>query len=844
MYIIKRFLRCLRDTAIVSCTLGIVSGCSDESWWVNNNTGQLALEIEVDNTFRYPDGAMVGGVAFIKPEVKDVSLAMRSVIGDFSHVWPSFDDFPQDDLYFVGTYHLEAFYGAGQEGFDMPYYETNLNVDILTSETTNRKLTLTPVSSADRVNFGSELTDYLTSVTAYLHSDDGDYFKVIPGETRMLYLLPGPTSLSLDLVMPDGKHTAFIAGRVEDAVSGVYYEYDISLDSSGDVPVVICKVNGKETRTALDDGFLAAAPPSVEAIGWNPGETYVLPEGEIPDENVSAHVTSSRQLSHLILTVSSPCLNSIGVPRRCDLLSLDANTAEILTANGLKISATETGMDVDFTDFLGSLVFLTESQALSTFSLFAEDESGRVSTPLTLTVMTTPMEIEIVSVPPVMVGAGFAEIEVTTEADDFASHVDVELCGADGKWAPTEIVSVTPKEKGRFTIRFVIPEGNADVSARILYCQEVRAEVSLSRYMPDFTLEADPFATFCSVRVNAGDPAYIAPIVRGLDIYINGKRANVLSRDTDRRVIVITNLTPSTTYSLTSTMMGNPSKDDFTPALKFTTETTPALPNTEFEHRKEGPSYESMPSGGRYSQTTVPIFNWQNSHTFETQVPREWANNNAKTFSRRSASHNTWYMQPAVFSELSDNDETSYAVCLRSVAFDPDGPIIPDYTQTGTPYLKYSPIIPDIAYRAAGKLFLGSYSFDVSTMQETYNDVVDWRSRPMSLNGYYKYNPSSADTSDTGLAIVEVYGMVDGERRVIGSGTAHLPVANSYTAFKTSVTYQYFGVKATGLKVMFASSRSIGTIAEETASIVTVPDPVTASSIGSTLWLDHVTLAY
>lgn len=43
---------------------------------------------------------------------------------------------------------------------------------------------------------------------------------------------------------------------------------------------------------------------------------------------------------------------------------------------------------------------------------------------------------------------------------------------------------------------------------------------------------------------------------------------------------------------------------------------------------------------------------------------------------------------------------------------------------------------------------------------------------------------------------------------------------------------------------MFASSANIGSLAEETASVVTSPDPVTATSTGGRLWIDCLTLAY
>ncbi|MDE5750975.1 MAG: hypothetical protein K2H87_09470 [Duncaniella sp.] len=51
-------------------------------------------------------------------------------------------------------------------------------------------------------------------------------------------------------------------------------------------------------------------------------------------------------------------------------------------------------------------------------------------------------------------------------------------------------------------------------------------------------------------------------------------------------------------------------------------------------------------------------------------------------------------------------------------------------------------------------------------------------------------------------------------------------------------------MKATRIKVMFASSADIGTIAEETAAIVTLSDPKTATSTGGQLWIDNITLGY
>lgn len=827
------------------CGLLLLAACSDDKSVANTGTGRLSLGVEIDPTFIYPDGTAVDPSRFTVPEVKDVSLSMRSMVGEYSHVWTSFTDFPQSDTYFVGTYYLDAFSGYETEGFSAAYYSATATVNISPGTTTDERLTLRPVSTANNINFTPEFTSAFTSVRGWLHAEGGGYYDCAPAETALLYLLPGHTSLYLDLTLPDGTRVGYKAADLPDAVSGVLYDYNVDLDTRSDgVPVITCQVGSDVTSQALDADFLAAAPPSLKAEGWSPETACVLPEGETPTQPMKAVITSSAPLARINLTVKSAYLNSKGIPAQCDLLALTPEQQSLLSSYGLRWSVTPASTEVDFTDFLGKLIFLNDAQAMTSLGLMAADGEGRIGNPLMLDVRTTPMDVTVTSVPAVMVGAAYAQVTVNSEANDFAANVGVQLLNEKGVWTATQVLSAEKTAPGVYDVRFAIPEGSDEINARILYCEEARANVVIDRVMPQFNLEIDAFATYGCIRVTAADSALVPEIVKVLHTYLNGNFTPVLARYPERGMIVVTGLNPSTTYTLTTTMMDRPNADDFTTGLRFTTESAPALPNNEFQHRKDGTYYEDLPSGGRYSQTTVAIFNWQNSETVIKQVPREWANTNAKTFSRRSANHNTWYMQPSVFSVLSETEDHGYAVGLRSVGFDLNGAIIPDYTQTGVPYLKYSPIIPEISCRAAGKLFLGSYSFDPATMKETYNDIVDWRSRPMALNGYYKYSPSASDTSDHGLAIIEVYGEVDGELRVIGSSVAHLPVANSYTAFQALVSYDYFGVKATGIKVMFASSKTIGTIAEETAGIVTNPDPVTASSVGSTLWLDHVNLSY
>ena len=68
--------------------------------------------------------------------------------------------------------------------------------------------------------------------------------------------------------------------------------------------------------------------------------------------------------------------------------------------------------------------------------------------------------------------------------------------------------------------------------------------------------------------------------------------------------------------------------------------------------------------------------------------------------------------------------------------------------------------------------------------------------------------------------------------------------ATGYKAFSVPVTYEKFGVKATKMKIMIASSAFTGSIDEESSHVVTFSDPVTSTSLGGKLWIDNLTFAY
>lgn len=824
--------------------LALLSGCSDYDSSSNFGFGQLSLSVSADAVLKSPSGELLPDVNVTPPN--DVTVTMSDEQGNYTHTWDSFADFPEGERYFVGSYRITAGFGDEMtEGFEQPYYYGETLAQVTNGGATEADLSVDLKSSAVSVAFSPEMSSAFASCRAVVNSCIGGYFEFAPDEERLLYIQPGDTKLYLMLVLTDGRSVSFPAAKVEGMQSCVLYDFNVSVSEGTSAPVITVKVAGKETSVELTDEFLSQTPPTIIASGWSAGVEMTLPEGDAPSEPVTATVESSSALEHLYLSISSASLLQAGLPAQSDLLHLTDEQSSALVSAGLATSVSGGKVDVDFTILLSNLVYLTPENAISTFTLLAEDADGRASEPVTLKVRTTPVEIEILSVDKSIVGVNKGSIRVRSSAPGFSYHVEVEVEkeSDSGVWEKVPVSDIVSTGESVYTVSFPLPEGSGNVNARVLYCDEVRANITIERVMPEFTIEVDAFANFGVVKIVAADESLLSVITDNVTIYANDVKGSVLTRYSDKGLLSILGLKPSTTYRFRATMMSAPDADDFTPEVTVRTEGTPQLPNSDFEDRNDGVKYANLPSGGRYSQTTVEIFNWQNHASFDQLVPKGWANTNAKTFNRSARNHNTWYMQPSVFT-VNDVQSGDFAVSLRSVAFDLDGEQIPDYAQTGEPYLDYSLNIPHIAHRAAGKLFLGDYSFDPSTGTETYREGISWGSRPLSLNGFYKYAPSEDNWDDRGLALVEVLGERDGKEVVIASGRRILPLATGYTAFSVPLDYEMFGVKATRIKVMFASSETIGTIAEETAAISTHPDARTSTSLGSQLWLDNVTLAY
>ena len=183
------------------------------------------------------------------------------------------------------------------------------------------------------------------------------------------------------------------------------------------------------------------------------------------------------------------------------------------------------------------------------------------------------------------------------------------------------------------------------------------------------------------------------------------------------------------------------------------------------------------------------------------------------------------------------------AALLRNVAWDNNGSTPPSGTW-GVSQSLSSLSAPSIANRSAGKMFLGTYSYNHATGTEIYEEGMAFTSRPSKLTGYYKYIAKGGDTNGT-VTISVAHRTSSGSAITLATRTMALYPASNYTYFEVALPYTNVQYKATHIKVMFTSSNNASKSQNsETANIKTIDNRSEAVSLGSELYIDNISLTY
>ena len=836
--------------SIVWIVLLTVVGCASDEKKLMTGTGTIRLSIEIDPS------VLSAGVATVcddVPDPSDIEVRLRSADGKYSGSWKSLAEFPDNEAFATGVYMLEASYGdISKEGPDAPYYYGVSTISVREDIPADVSVTCRLANVMLSLDFSDSFRERYIDYSAVLHSIGHGYVEYAKNETRTMYLNPGDIDLTISLTKPDGVITKFHPTTLKGAQACHHYNifFDIQSDTDG-TPLLVLDVDDElvsdDVVFRLDDALLNSSMPVVETDGFVAGEQISHDEGDMAALPLRFLVNASGGLKSVTLTTASPSLIAQGWPAEVNLEALSPTDAEILERLGLQYSCATDGKSavVDLSNVLPHIIYKNDVVE-STFIVVAADHLKKVNDPVVMRVATRPVLVDIVEPAEALICDTDATVIIDCANVVVADGLTVSLLDSNGIWSDEQSVICEPVSgmAGRYKLTVPISTGGRDISYRLIYNDNVKASGKIKRSTPPYSIAVDAFANGMLVRIDA-EQRYVEYLTDHLTVYANGAVASILSRDSDRGQVAVGSLSGNKEYYVSSTAMADNESPETSNTVVVRTEIATPIPNGDFEDARQVITEYPLMSGGRYSASTAPIFNQQNTTSVNIWLPSDgsWATVNDKTFCTRAKHHNTWYMQVST-AITGDCLSGSKAMKITSVGWDIDGEPIKDYVQESLPYTQYSRAIPKVSHVAAGRLFLGKYAFDAASGTEVYTEGIPFKSRPTALNGYFKYLPGQTVPNERGLAKVVLLGQENGSEVVIAESQYLFTVATDYTAFSIPIGYQRFGIKATKLMILFASSEHIGSIEEETNAIQPYYNSQEGAAIGASLYIDNLSLSY
>lgn len=889
-----------------------LASCSSESGLDGSNgkrgeiqLASLQLDSKVTRSGLAADDSneatLVDGEA-IKPALADCKLIIMSKTGTYLQTWDHVSDYdPSENPVTVGTYDVTLSYGAlDDEGFDKPYYYGSATTTVKQDETSEVSVEATLHNTMVKMKYTDAFKKYFTDYTATIHSEGGKYITFEKNETRAAYVRPGNISIDLSVTKPNGLSGTFEVEGIDNAAARTLYNVTVDVNDGGvgDAEVLISfddETTVEPISIKVSDEILAAPAPVITPTGFTPGTALTVFEGNAPAEAPKIQVMARSGLKEVTLTTQSTSLIEQGFPAEIDLMSASADVQAKLAALGFAPAGLWKSPDkfalIDFSGLISHIKAASDGNNTSTFTLQVKDKYSKVcEEPVTMTVTLTPMELSLVSCDKQQLGAGYVDLTVKYNGEDFANRVTfkcIKVVNGQNAYVVSTVSNLKINGDGTYSLRITLPNKYDTNTVQMCYNDKAVSgahfEVSLAGTLNLSCNDVDVWAKKATVSVRDAFDEKISITGNGLSFYLeeNGTgsatqlSSSNMTVDDDNSTITITNLKAGTKYNVYAQ---NTAKGVSSNTVSFTTEAATDVPNGNFETTTQKIKWTDIWQGGEYTNLNSGInFSKNPFHNYEQFIvnePTGWATTNVKTCCESAKNKNTWFTSPSVFNTPNSSTYTvtnstksssyktysmsygdahggSTAMMLRSIGWDLNGttPDVDRRVGTGDNYPTKN---PTVANKAAAKLFLGSYSFSANTSNqtassETYNQGVSFTSRPSKLSFYAKYthNGSNASDGEYGVAKVEI---LDSNGNVIGSGEAKVGVGaniDSWALQTADITYSVKNKKAAKLRIFFSSSNNYGTIAEENEKVkVTQTTGFTQKSVGAILYVDDVTFEY
>lgn len=790
----------------------------------------------------------------VLPSIQDFSISVLQ--GDKVQAsWDKLSDYDEDTTFPVGSYTLKAFYGdIEKEGFDSPYYEGTTDFNIRGGETTPVETTCKLANTKISIEYTDDFKQYFKTYSSTVQAELGSEVSFSSGETRAAFVKPGRISVKLTFTKVNGglSPTTIEVATIEEALAQHHYHLQMNVDAGkAMLSIVFDRVTEVRPITLdISDKALNIKPPYFTLTGFektsNDGNQW---DGNpIESNQLSALLTSLGGFTKCILRTTSPNLPD-WPEEGFNLAALTPEDQALLDKSGVKLIGFGINQDqmgiINFTGLIPNLN-ITDNNDTHLFYLSATSTYGKQSEDYVLNI-TTPKNFMLLPTEPVKMKSKEVTIPVKLkEGNPQNIKLYYRYYGVMTLINNTVITPIEGKE-GYYNIKASgIDMGVVAKDFQAEYNGLKSAIVSVAVIIPSYSVILEPFDMWSYTAEITIIPEYaedMSNVMSAIEAYIslNGSTwtkvdAKDLKLDVTTGKAVISGLTPGTTYYFRTTC------DDgatFSIPVMQTTESVVQLP--DFTQGWGNYFNETINKGGGYGYSGILGSSKKQDTRLLTieDLNDTWAVVNQKTAPTNPKTKNTWYIVASAFNQ-------NTGVMLRNVAWS---------DKLGDPPSKYGSVSwsattlndltpPTHEHRSAGKLFLGSYSYNHSTNVEIYNEGISFTSRPIKLKGTYTY---VANNDQGGIVTVIVENREGGQTLKLAEGSEVLTATSSQKDFTVDLTYNtMFEKKATHLRVMFASSSNASnTQSVEDSKIKTTDNKGEAVSTGSELYIDkNIILEY
>lgn len=813
-----------------------LGACSEDNPWASGR-GEGKIDLQLSASADIKDALPIvraGAPDLIAPDASDFAISLKNLDTDEVRTWQTLEEFNAEKGFAVGSYTLTAYYGSVHEfGFYKPYFVGETNVTVLEGRESSAEVVAQLGNAMLSVDYTEAFKNYFQDYYVTVQNQGEGSFIFTSGESRPGFVAPGTVSLNLNATNPfdlsDKEKKPISLARF--AVQARHH-YHVTIDVEGVSGVGYAtlkvifddNVEQEDVTISLTEELFTTEGPKINPDGFTDGAVVEALSGNDSPNPLKFDISCKGGIKSAKLTVGG----EHNLPfREVELVNASEGMQAMLEQNGVKVTGIF-GNESEFAcvNVTGLSKYLPEGNF--PVSVSVTDLADRVTDPITVNISTRPITLKFIEGSAIYATPSTSQKNI--DATVFVSYngMNPETCISFkhkcqyGEIKDCDIVSVIESTRTRAfeekTYMFHIRMCDAKKSPHPMemYFNGVKYgdDFTIDVVEPEYTLEADAFATYVKIKVNYEDPTVAAAVVNGLSMTVDGNIVeNSVNRNPEQHYLTISDLTSGVRHEIGCSLTENQDGSANSKKIDIKTEAASQVTNNNFASKETTINMTNINAGGEYQYGSTHM---QNKSSIVIETPKNWATLNPLTCWPDAKNKNTWFCVPSTLME-------NGAVVIRTVAYDHNGTSPANDNHGLSVRAKYSRNMPaSFASKSSGELFLGSYSFN-GTANRT--DGIAFTSRPTSMTFNYEYSPVAGEVGEVYIALTGAGGAI------LVESSADIK-ANENTMTVTLPEYP-FGKEATGIRISFKSSKTV----------IDVPMPSDIADVTNTTGLSGQTIA-